>query len=46
MIVVIMIMVIMGSGIVPIIVALTITGWVDMARSGRQILQLKNQEFI
>lgn len=47
MIVVIMIMVIMGSGIVPIIVALTITGWVDMARLVRgQILQLKNQEFI
>jgi len=47
MIVVIMIMVIMGSGIVPIIIALTITGWVDMARLVRgQILQLKNQEFI
>lgn len=47
MIVVIMIMVIMGSGIIPIIIALTITGWVDMARLVRgQILQLKNQEFI
>jgi len=44
---VIMLMVVMGSGLVPIIVALTIIGWITMARIVRgQILQLKRLEYV
>jgi oligopeptide transport system permease protein len=40
-------MVWMGPGVTTIIIALTITGWIGMARIVRgQILQLKNQEFV
>ncbi|OUQ87771.1 diguanylate cyclase [Brevibacillus brevis] len=47
LLVVIMLMVVMEPGIVTIIIALSATGWVGMARLVRgQILQLKNQEFI
>ena len=47
LLVVIMLMVVMGSGLIPIIIALTIIGWINMARVVRgQILQLKEQEFI
>lgn len=47
LLVVIMLMVVMGSGLVPIIIALTITGWIGMARIVRgQLLQLKEQEYI
>lgn len=47
LLVVIMLMVVMGSGLIPILVALTITGWIGMARIVRgQILQLKEQEYI
>ncbi|MCH9610600.1 MAG: Oligopeptide transport system permease protein OppC [Chlamydiales bacterium] len=47
LLVVIMLMVVMGSGLVPIIIALTMTGWIGMARIVRgQIMQLKEQEFI
>ncbi len=47
LLVVILLMVIMGPGILTIIVAMTITGWINMARIVRaQILQLKNQDFI
>lgn len=47
LLVVIMLMVVMGSGLVPIIIALTITGWIGMARIVRgQIYQLKEQEYI
>lgn len=47
LLVVIMLMVIMGSGLVPIIVALSITGWIGMARIVRgQIIQLKEQEYV
>ncbi len=47
LLVVIMLMVVMGSGLFPIIVALTFTGWIGMARIVRgQILQLKEQEYI
>ena len=47
MLVVIMLMVWMGPGVTTIIIALTITGWIGMARIVRgQILQLKNQEFV
>lgn len=47
LLVVIMLMVVMGSGLVPIIIALTIIGWIGMARIVRgQIMQLKQQEFI
>ena len=44
---VILLMVILGSGMMPIIVALSITYWLSMARLVRgQVLGLKEQEFI
>ncbi len=44
---VILIMVLMGSGIKSIIIAIGTTYWVDMARVVRgQVLSLKNQEFV
>jgi oligopeptide transport system permease protein len=44
---IILIMVIVGSGILPIIIAFAITGWLRMARLVRgQVLQLKEQEFV
>lgn len=47
LLVVIMLMVVMGSGLIPIIIALTIIGWINMARLVRgQILQLKEQEYV
>lgn len=47
LLVVILLMVVMGSGLVPILVALTFTGWIGMARIVRgQLLQLKEQEYI
>ncbi|MEZ5314683.1 MAG: ABC transporter permease [Chlamydiales bacterium] len=45
--VVIMLMVVLGSGLIPILIALTITGWIGMSRIVRgQLYQLKEQEFI
>lgn len=47
LLIVIMLMVVMGSGLVPIIIALTITGWIGMSRIVRgQLLLLKEQEYI
>ena len=47
LLVVILLMVIMGPSLTTIIVALTITGWVGMARIVRgQVLQIKNYEFV
>ncbi|WP_075619657.1 ABC transporter permease [Paenisporosarcina indica] len=47
LLVVILLMVIMEPGLVTMIIALSITGWVGMARIVRgQILQLKQQEFV
>lgn len=47
LLVVILLMVVIGSGITTIILALTITGWISMARIVRgQILQLKELDFI
>ncbi len=47
MIFIILIMVIVGSGVIPIILSFAITGWLGMARLVRgQILQLKEQEFV
>lgn len=44
---VILLMVIIGSGITTIIIALTITGWISMARIVRgQILQIKALDFV
>jgi oligopeptide transport system permease protein len=44
---VVMLMVVMRPGIIPIIIALTITGWINMARIVRgQIFQLKEREYI
>ena len=47
LLVVILLMVVMEPGITTIIIALSITGWVGMARIIRgQILQLKSQEYV
>lgn len=47
LLIVIMLMVIMGTGIPTILVALTITGWIGMARIVRgQIMQLRELDFI
>lgn len=44
---VILLMVVMGSGLVTILIAMTITGWITMARIVRgQILQIKKQEYV
>ncbi|GAA0355012.1 ABC transporter permease [Bacillus horti] len=47
LLVVILLMVVMGPGLFTIIVALTATGWIGMARIVRgQVLQLKNYEYV
>lgn len=47
LLVVILLMVIIGPGVGTIIIALTFTGWINMARIVRsQILQIKQQDFI
>lgn len=47
LLVVILLMVVMGPGLMTIILALTFTGWVGMARIVRgQVLQIKNYEFV
>ncbi len=47
LLVVILLMVVIGSGIFTIILALTITGWISMARIVRgQILQIKGLDFV
>jgi len=47
LLVVILLMVVMGPSLLTIIIALTITGWISMARLVRgQVLQLKNQEYV
>jgi len=47
LLVVILLMVVMGSGLLTIIVALSATGWIGMARTVRgQVLQMKNSEYV
>jgi peptide/nickel transport system permease protein len=47
LLVVILLMVVMEPGMTTIIIALTVTGWVGMARITRgQILQLKSQDYV
>lgn len=47
LLVVILLMVVIGPGIMTIILALTITGWINMARIVRaQVLQVKAQDFV
>lgn len=47
LLIVILLMVVMGSGVMTIILALTITKWIDMARIVRgQVLQLKELDFV
>lgn len=47
LLVVILLMVIIGSGLGTIILALTLTGWINMARIVRsQILQIKQQDYV
>ncbi|NGQ94652.1 ABC transporter permease [Brevibacillus sp. SYP-B805] len=44
---VILLMVVMGQGLWTIIIAMTLTGWIPMARLVRgQVLQLKEQEYV
>lgn len=46
-IVVVLMILVLKPGIVPIIIAITITSWISMARVVRaQVLKLKNQEFV
>ncbi|MDA1475916.1 ABC transporter permease [Bacillus changyiensis] len=43
----ILLLVVMGKGLITMIAAMVITGWINMARIVRgQVLQLKNQEFV
>lgn len=47
LLVVIMLLVVMQQGLLPMIVALSITGWVRMARIVRgEVLTIKNQEYV
>lgn len=47
LVIVILMIIVLKPGIISITVALTITGWVSMARVVRaQVLKLKNQEFV
>lgn len=47
LLVVILLLVVLGPGLDTIIIALTVTGWLNMARLVRgQVLQLKNQEYV
>lgn len=47
LLVVILLMVVIGPGITTIIIALTLTGWINMARIVRsQILQIKQQDYV
>jgi oligopeptide transport system permease protein len=47
LIIVILLMVLLGQGITTIIIAMALTGWINMARTIRgQVLQLKEQDFI
>jgi ABC-type dipeptide/oligopeptide/nickel transport system permease subunit len=47
MLIVIMMMMVLGKGLMPLIVALVITGWLNMARLVRgQVLQLKAQDYV
>lgn len=47
LLVVVMLLVVMDNGLLPMIVALSITGWVRMARIVRgEVLSIKNQEYV
>lgn len=47
LIVAILVMVVIGTGIIPLVIAMVIVGWVNSARLVRgQVLQLKNQEYV
>ncbi|MFT9848806.1 ABC transporter permease [Aneurinibacillus sp. REN35] len=47
LLIVILLMVVMGPGLLTIIIALSATGWLSMARLVRgQVLQLKNSEYV
>lgn len=47
LLVVILLMVILGSGLLPIILAITFTGWINMARIVRaQLMQIRQLDFV
>ncbi|MEO4055610.1 ABC transporter permease [Solibacillus sp. CAU 1738] len=47
LLVVIILLVVMEQGLIPLIIALSITGWVGMARIVRsEVLSIKNQEYV
>ncbi len=42
-----LLMIVTGAGILPMILALTLTGWLSMARLVRgQVLQMKNEDYV
>lgn len=47
LLVVIVLLVVMQNGLIPMIIALSITGWINMARIVRgEVLSIKNQEYV
>lgn len=47
LLIVILLMLVMGSGLVPIVVAMTITGWIGMARMARgQVMQIIKKDYV
>ena len=47
MLIVILMMVLLGAGLLPMIIALVVTGWIGMARLVRgQVLQLKENDYV
>lgn len=47
LLVVIVLLVVMQPGLIPMIIALSITGWINMARIVRgEVLSIKNQEYV
>ena len=47
LLVVVLVMVVLDKGLLPMIVALSLTGWVRMARIVRgEVLSIKNQEYV
>ncbi len=47
LLIVILLMVVLGSGLITILIAMTFTGWINMARITRgQIMQLRERDFV
>lgn len=47
LIIVILFVIVLGSGIIPLTLAMVVTGWINMSRIVRgQVLKMKNQEYV